>query len=51
MRLAGHVALMGRGKVESAYGALVGRPEGKRSLERRKNRWEDIIRKDLLEMG
>jgi hypothetical protein len=34
-----------------AYGVLVGRPEGKRPLERRRGRWEDIIKMDLREVG
>jgi hypothetical protein len=31
----------------NAYGVLVGKPEGKRSLERRKHMWEDNIELDL----
>jgi hypothetical protein len=34
-----------------AYRVLVGRPEGKRSLERPKRRWEDNIKMDRKEMG
>jgi len=30
---------------------LVGRPEGKRSLERHRHRWEDNIKLDLMEIG
>jgi hypothetical protein len=30
---------------------LVGKPEGKRPLERPKRRWEDGIRMDLVEIG
>jgi hypothetical protein len=30
---------------------LVGRPEGKRSLERHRHRWEDNIKMDLREIG
>jgi hypothetical protein len=33
------------------YKVLVGKPEGKRSLERPRRRWEDGIRMDLREMG
>jgi hypothetical protein len=38
MRWAGHVALMGK-------------PEGKRQLERPRHRWEDGIRMDLKKIG
>jgi hypothetical protein len=31
--------------------ALVGRPEGRRRLERPRRRWEDNITMDLLEVG
>jgi hypothetical protein len=37
MRLAGHVPRMGEGRV--MYRVLVGKPEGKRPLERPKHRW------------
>ena len=30
---------------------LVGKPEGKRPLRRRRRRWEDNIRMDLQEVG
>jgi hypothetical protein len=30
---------------------LVGRPEGKRPLERPRSRWEDNIKMDLREVG
>jgi hypothetical protein len=30
---------------------LVGRPEGKRPLERSRRRWEDYIKLDLREIG
>jgi hypothetical protein len=49
MKWAGHVAHMGEGK--SVYRVLVGRPEGKRPLGRRRRRWEDNIKMDLREMG
>jgi hypothetical protein len=32
------------------YRVLVGKPEGKRPLGRRKHRWEDGIRMDLREI-
>jgi hypothetical protein len=49
MRWAGHVARMWEGS--SVYGVLVGRPEGKRPVERPRRRWEDIIKMDLSEIG
>jgi len=33
------------------YRVLVGKPEGKRSLERSRSRWEDNIKVDLQEVG
>jgi hypothetical protein len=33
------------------YSVLVGKPEGKRPLERPRRRWEDNIRMDLQEVG
>jgi hypothetical protein len=48
MRWAGHVARMGEGR--NVYRVLVGKPEGKRSLERPRHRWEDGIKMDLREM-
>jgi hypothetical protein len=47
MRWAGHVARMREGR--GVYRVLVGRPEGKRPLGRRRRRWEDNIRMDLRE--
>jgi hypothetical protein len=49
MRWAGHVARMGEGR--NLYGVLVGKTDGKRSLERPRRRWEDGIRMDLREIG
>jgi hypothetical protein len=49
MGWAGHVALMGKGR--GVYRVLVGRPEGKRPLERPRRRWEDNIKMDLREIG
>jgi hypothetical protein len=46
---AGHVARMGEGRV--VYRVLVGRPEGKRPLERPRRRWEGNIKMDLREIG
>jgi hypothetical protein len=34
-----------------AYRILVGRPEGRRPLERPRRRWEDSIKTDLQEVG
>ena len=41
MRWAGHVARRGKGRV--TYRILVGRPQGRRSLEKPRYRWEDNI--------
>jgi hypothetical protein len=49
MRWAGHVACMGEER--KVYKVLVGKPEGKRPLERPRRRWEDGIRMDLREIG
>jgi hypothetical protein len=49
MRWVGHVACLGEGT--GVYGVLVGRPEGKRALERPRCRWEDNIKLDLREIG
>ena len=49
MRWARHVARMGERR--GVYSALVGKPEGKRSLGRPKNRWEDNVKMDLQEVG
>jgi hypothetical protein len=40
---------MGEGR--GAYRVLVGRPEGRRQLERPWRRWEDNIKMDLQEVG
>ena len=44
-----HVARMGEER--GAYRVLVGKPEGKRPLERPKHRREDNIKMDLQEVG
>ena len=49
MRWAGHVARMGEGR--EVRRVLVGKPEGKRPLERPRRRWEDNIKMDLQEVG
>jgi hypothetical protein len=49
LRLAGHVPRMGEGR--GVYRVLVGKPEGKRPLERPRRRWKDNIKMDLREMG
>jgi hypothetical protein len=49
MRWAGHVARMG--EVRGAYNILVGRPEGRRPLERPRHRWEDNIKMYLRDIG
>jgi hypothetical protein len=40
---------MGEGR--GIYRVLVGKPEGKRPLWRRRRMWEDNIKMDLLEVG
>jgi hypothetical protein len=49
VRWAGHVARMEEGR--GVYRVLVGRPEGKRPLGRRRRRWEDNIKLYLMEIG
>jgi len=49
MRWAGHVARMGKGR--GVHRVLVGKPEGKRPLERPGRRWEDNIKMNLREVG
>jgi len=39
------------GEERGAYKVLVGKPEGKRQLGRRRRRWVDNIRMDLQEVG
>ena len=34
-----------------AYWVLVGRPEGRRPIERSRHRWEDNIKMGLIEVG
>ena len=48
MRWAEHVA--GMGKRRGAYRVLVGKPDGRRPLERPRRRWEDNINMGLREM-
>jgi len=48
MRLAGHVACMGERR--GACGVLVGKPEGKKPLDRPRHRWEDT-KMDLQKVG
>jgi hypothetical protein len=40
----------GGGEVRVAFSILVGRPEGRRPLERPRRRWEDNIKMDLREI-
>jgi hypothetical protein len=49
MRWTGHVARMEEKR--GAYRILVGRHEGRRPLGRPRRRWEDIIKRDLQEVG
>jgi hypothetical protein len=49
MRWAGHVAQMQENR--NAYRILVGNPDRKRPLGRRRHRWVDSIRIDRREIG
>ena len=49
MRWAGHVARMGEDI--GVHRALVGKPERKRPMGRRRRRWEDNIKMGLQEVG
>jgi hypothetical protein len=49
IRWAGHVARTGEGR--NVYRVLVGKPDGKRPLERPRCRWEDGIKMELREIG
>jgi hypothetical protein len=49
MRWTGHVARMG--EENGVRRVLVGKPEEKRPLGRPRRRWEDIIKRDLQEVG
>jgi hypothetical protein len=49
MRWAGHVAHMG--EVRNVYRVLVGKPKGKRPLERPRHRQDEWIKMDLTEIG
>ena len=49
IRWAEHVARTGERR--AVYSVLMGKPEGKRSLERSRRRWENNIEMDLQEMG
>jgi hypothetical protein len=48
VRWAGHVAR--NGETRNAYRILVGKPEGKRPLGRRRRRWVENIKMDLREI-
>ena len=48
-RLAGHLERMGEGR--SVHRVLVGKPEGKKPLERPRRKLEDNIKMDLQEVG
>jgi hypothetical protein len=49
MMWAGYVAHMGEER--KMYKVLVGKPEVKRPLRRKRRRWEEEIRMDLREIG
>ena len=42
---------MDEGEERGVYRVLVGKPEGRRPLERARRRWMDNIRMDLQEVG
>ena len=45
----GHVA--GTGESRGVHRVLVGKPDGKRTLEQPRHRWEDNIKMDPQEVG
>jgi hypothetical protein len=49
MRWVEHEARIGEGR--NVYWVLVGKPEGKRPLERPRRGWEDGMKIDLKEIG
>jgi hypothetical protein len=49
MRWAGHAARIGEKR--NAYKILVGKPEGKRPLERPRRKWVDNFKMDLRDIG
>jgi hypothetical protein len=49
LHTAGHIARLG--EIRNAYNNLIGKPEGKRPLDRSRHMWEDNIRMDLREIG
>jgi hypothetical protein len=49
MRWVGHVACIGEGR--NVYSVLVGKPKGKRPLERPGCRWENGVGMDLRKSG
>jgi hypothetical protein len=49
MRWAGYIARLGEKR--KACGLLVGKPEGRRPLERQRRRWVENIKMDLGEIG
>jgi hypothetical protein len=48
LQVLGHVERLGEKR--NAYRILVGKPEGKRPLGRRRHRWVDNIKMDLTEI-
>jgi hypothetical protein len=49
--MGGACGMYGGGERRGAYGVLVGKPEGKRPLEKCRHRWEDNIKVDLQEIS
>jgi hypothetical protein len=48
MRWAGHVALTA--EIRNAYSILVGKPEGRKPIERPRRRWKDNLNQDFRAM-
>jgi hypothetical protein len=49
MKWAEHVVCLG--EIRNVYKISVGKPEGRRPLEKRRCRWEDNIKRDSKETG
>jgi hypothetical protein len=49
MRWAGHVSRVGEGR--NVYRVLVGKPEGKKPLEKPRRRWKDAIKMDVRSLA
>jgi hypothetical protein len=49
IRWVGHVTCTG--EMRNPYKMLFGKPEGKRTIERPRRKWEDNIKMDIRETG